>query len=133
MMWLHKSLAWIVVCLLPMRVGARMITKIPKPLHGLSKWEHWAGRASHYGLYGLMTVLPATGFTMGYYGGKGIPLFFMHVKGAENPDGSIAKTAFKVHKLAGTVFTYLVPVHVGAAFLHVFRGQKIFQRINPFL
>ena len=69
---------------------------------------------------------------MGYYGGKGLPFFYKTIPGAETPNGSIAKNAFAIHKNIGVYGKYLVPLHVGAAGLHVVRGQPIFRRVNPF-
>jgi cytochrome b561 len=69
---------------------------------------------------------------MGYYGGKGLPFFYKTFPGAEKPIGSIAKNAFTIHKNLGVYGKYLVPAHVGAAGLHVARGQPIFRRVNPF-
>lgn len=69
---------------------------------------------------------------MGYYGGKGLPFFYTTIPGAEAPNGSIAKQAFSIHKTVGVYGKYLVPLHVGAAGLHVARGQSIFRRVNPF-
>lgn len=47
--------------------------------------------------------------------------------------GQIAKWSFKTHKWAGQAFQYLVPLHAGAAFYHRFKGQWIFERVNPFV
>ena len=49
---------------------------------------------------------------MGYYGGKGIPFYgYYTIPGAETPNGSIAKNAFKYHKLVGQAFESLIPIH----------------------
>jgi cytochrome b561 len=42
------------------------------------------------------------------------------------------KQSFQIHKQLGVYGKFLIPAHVGAAFLHHFRGQTIFARINPF-
>ena len=91
-----------------------------------------AGSLSHTVLYAFMTVMPATGIAMGYYGGKGLPFFTTTIPGAEQVNGDIAKQAFQLHKQVGTYGKYLVPLHAGAATMHFARGQKIFTRINPF-
>lgn len=38
-----------------------------------------------------MTVMPATGIAMGYYGGKGLPFFTTTIAGAKETNGTIAK------------------------------------------
>ena len=49
------------------------ITKIiqynVEDIAGAAGFEHILAKAGHYGLYGFMTVMPATGIAMGYYGG----------------------------------------------------------------
>lgn len=77
-----------------------------------------------------MTIMPATGIAMGYYGGKGLPFFTTTFPGAEKPNGAIAKQSFSIHKTMGTYGKYLFPVHIGAAFLHVIKGQAIFYRVG---
>ena len=36
---------------------------------GAEGFEHTLGNIAHYGLYAFMTIMPATGIAMGYYGG----------------------------------------------------------------
>jgi cytochrome b561 len=88
---------------------------------------------SHYALYAFMTIMPATGIAMGYFGGKGLPFFYTTFDGAKQANGQIAKYAFNIHKQLGTYGKFLVPLHVGASGLHFARGQGIFARVNPFV
>ncbi|RHY90755.1 hypothetical protein DYB35_003831 [Aphanomyces astaci] len=131
LMNLHKSLAMIAAVLVPARIGTRLLTRSPQALAG-PKWEQLLGSASHLGLYGLMIGLPSSGIAMGYYSGFGIPFFGSRIPGAEKPDKSISGPAYSAHKTMGQALVYFVPLHVGAAFFHHFRGAQIFQRINPF-
>jgi len=116
------------------RVGARLASRIPKPLPA-PKLQHYAANTSHMAMYGMMVFMPVSGVVMGYYGGKGIPFFGLKIPGAskEDRDGKLAKNAWIWHKRVGTVFEYTVPVHMGAALMHAAKGQKIFARMNPFL
>lgn len=132
-MWRHKSLGLLAGMLILPRVAYRVLSR-PSivDLPGNSAMENTLGKLGHYGLYAFMTIMPATGVAMGYYGGKGLPFFGTKFEGASTPNGSIAKNAFSVHKQLGVYGKYLVPVHVGAAGWHFARGQPIFARINPF-
>ena len=134
LMWTHKSLALIVLALVPARLGARYFSRIPKALPG-RKIEHLAGKLSHLAMYGFMIGLPVSGALMGYYSGFGLPFFMWKIPGASKEDKNVplAKAMFKVHSLVGQALFYAIPLHAGAAFYHVFKGQKIFSRINPFL
>jgi cytochrome b561 len=59
--------------------------------------EHGLANLGHLGLYAFMTIMPATGIAMGYYGGNGLPFFFTTVPGIVKTDdnkqssGAIAK------------------------------------------
>lgn len=61
------------------------------PITGTGHIEHAAGTAGHYALYAFMTIMPASGIAMGYYGGKGLPFFYTTIPGAEKTNGAIAK------------------------------------------
>jgi cytochrome b561 len=63
---------------------------------------------------------------------SGLPFYGYTFQGAAKPDGAIAKKMYGWHKTTGQVFEYFMPVHIGAAGLHVLRRQAIFHRINPF-
>jgi cytochrome b561 len=129
----HKSLALIVLALVPMRLAARLTSKIPSMLPG-SVLEHKAASATHVALYGFMLAMPVTGVAMGYYSGFGVPFFTLPkaIKGSATPNKEIAGAAYKVHALAGQALVYFIPLHVGASLFHAFRGQKIFSRVSIF-
>lgn len=139
-MWRHKSLGLLTGIFVAPRLAYRVFNRAAYkvfPLEG-SKLEHVAADSTHYLLYGFMTIMPASGIAMGYYGGKGLPFFFTTVPGVvKTPEnkkstGAIAKQSYSIHKQLGTYGKYLIPLHVGGAFSHYFRGQTIFARINPF-
>ena len=138
-MWRHKSLGLLTGMIVAPRIAYRLASMSSTsnaykvfPLQGNSSLENLAGKATHYFLYAFMTIMPATGIAMGLYGGKGLPFFFKTFSGFEQPNGAIAKRSFQIHKTLGTYGKAVVPLHAGAAFFHVARGQSIFTRINPF-
>tara|TARA_B110001452_G_scaffold2302_1_gene1987 strand:- start:503 stop:1213 length:711 start_codon:yes stop_codon:yes gene_type:complete len=133
LMMIHKSTAVLVSAMLFPRVLLRVATKAPPPIPG-NILEKFAANVSHVAMYGFMAFMPFTGLAMGYYGGKGVPFYGLYTfPGAtgEAKDGKFAGRMFKLHKQVGQYIYYLVPVHVGAAFFHVFRGQAILTRVNP--
>lgn len=115
------------------RIALRLASRSPSALAGNHALENVAGSVSHLVLYGLITFLPLSGVAMGYFGGAGLPFFYTTFPAApkEERRPDIAKNAFKYHKLAGEALEYIVPLHIGATFLHVARGQKILSRILP--
>lgn len=129
-MMLHKSFGLLTFFFLLSRGYYRLTTRMPPHLPG-SGLEQTAATASHGLLYAFMAFMPVTGILMGYFGGKGLPFFGMTIPGKAQPVPDIAKTAFKTHKWAGQAFEYFLPIHIGAAFYHRFKGQHIFSRVNP--
>mmetsp|Transcript_14659 Transcript_14659/g.30738 ORF Transcript_14659/g.30738 Transcript_14659/m.30738 type:complete len:166 (-) Transcript_14659:2006-2503(-) len=97
-MMYHKSIAVLVMAMLPARLALRATSALPKAMP-VSKIEKTMADASHYAMYGFITVLPVTGFAMGLFnGGKGIPFFGLYTIPGFEKNGAIAGNAFKVHK-----------------------------------
>ena len=67
---------------------------------------------------------------MGSYSGFGLPFFFTTIPSI-GKNKNIAGPAYEYHKVMGQVFKYMVPLHVGGAFYHVFKGHTIFARMLP--
>lgn len=140
-MWRHKSFGLLAGMIVAPRLAYRLLNRSAYkvfPLDGVGKIQHLAADSVHLGLYGFMTIMPATGIAMGYYGGKGLPFFFTTIPGIVKTDenkkstGAIAKQSFSIHKTLGVYGKYLIPLHIGGAFSHYFRGHTIFARVSPF-
>eukprot|EP00310_Coccolithus_braarudii_P019455 CAMPEP_0183357648 /NCGR_PEP_ID=MMETSP0164_2-20130417/46909_1 /TAXON_ID=221442 /ORGANISM="Coccolithus pelagicus ssp braarudi, Strain PLY182g" /LENGTH=239 /DNA_ID=CAMNT_0025531319 /DNA_START=57 /DNA_END=776 /DNA_ORIENTATION=- len=135
LMLIHKSTAVILTALIVPRILLKAVSKVPAHLPG-SALEHLAANVSHTAFYGFMLFMPATGIAMGWFGGKGVPFYGLYMFPGKpdktKEDGQFAGKMFKWHKQAGQFMYYLVPLHVGAAGLHVVRGHPIFTRMNPF-
>lgn len=130
LMNVHKSFGLLMMAAIIPRVAIRLATIAPKALPG-PMWEVMAGKITHGVLYFMLLFMPISGITMGYFGGKGLPFFGLHIPGAEKPVGAIAKQAYQSHKLVGQGLEILVPLHIGAAGYHAFvKGQPIFRRMS---
>lgn len=142
-LWMHrhKSLGLLTGILVAPRLGYRLFNAAKyrvEHIAGTGPIEQKAADASHFLLYGFMTIMPATGIAMGYYGGKGLPFFntsfpgIVHTDETKKGNQKIAGQAFKIHKQLGTYGKYLIPLHAAGAVQHAARGHTIFARINPF-
>lgn len=134
-MYRHKSLGLLTGLVVAPRLGYRLLNSAKyKVGHvpGTGPVEGKLADASHLALYGFMTLMPATGIAMGYFGGKGLPFFVTTLPGASEKNGKIAGNSFKIHKTLGTYGKYLVPIHVGGALKHALGGKAIWSRVNPF-
>lgn len=137
-MWMHrhKSLGLLTGMIVVPRVGYRLFQRSAYkvfPLEG-SKLEHMAADAVHVGLYAFMTIMPASGIAMGYYGGKGLPFFWTTLPGITKTPENKKETG----KIAGQVrLQYLLFYSRGryqklnsfACFVH--RASKFTRRLAP--
>jgi cytochrome b561 len=134
-MFRHKSLGLLTGLIVAPRLGYRVFAaakyKVGHPT-GTGPIEGRLADVSHLALYGFMTIMPATGIAMGYYGGKGLPFFWTTIDGSAVPNGAIAKQSFSIHKTVGTYGKFLIPIHVGGALKHSLTGNAIWSRVNPF-
>ena len=128
-MFLHKSLGLLVLGLTAPRLLLRVTTKIPSAVPG-SFVEQTAASAGHALMYAFLIGMPASGFVMGYFGGKGLPFFTTVIPGASQSDGKLAGRAFKLHKQMGYYYQLFVPAHVGAVGVHALKGQNIMRRMG---
>ena len=142
-LWMHrhKSLGLLTGILVAPRLGYRLFNAAKyrvEHIAGTGPLEQKAADASHFLLYGFMTIMPASGIAMGYFGGKGLPFFGTTIPGIVHTDETkkgnqkIAGQAFKIHKQLGTYGKFLIPLHAAGAVQHAARGHTIFARINPF-
>ena len=128
-MFLHKSLGLLVLGLTAPRLAVRLTSTIPAAVPG-SFLEQTAASAGHALMYAFLIGMPATGFVMGYFGGKGLPFFTTVIPGAATRDGKLAGRAFKLHKQMGYYYQLFVPLHVSAVGVHALKGQNIMRRMG---
>lgn len=129
-MFYHKSFGTLAAALLMPRLIFKAVSKGPGPMSSVL-WEKIAAQVSHAAMYGFMIVMPVTGVAMGYYGGKGLPIFFTSIPGAEKPDGKQAGWFYKWHKKLGWYMEMLFLGHLGGVGYHMIRGENILARILP--
>eukprot|EP00008_Paramoeba_atlantica_P004636 CAMPEP_0201490736 /NCGR_PEP_ID=MMETSP0151_2-20130828/27270_1 /ASSEMBLY_ACC=CAM_ASM_000257 /TAXON_ID=200890 /ORGANISM="Paramoeba atlantica, Strain 621/1 / CCAP 1560/9" /LENGTH=216 /DNA_ID=CAMNT_0047876807 /DNA_START=116 /DNA_END=766 /DNA_ORIENTATION=- len=142
LMHIHKSTGLLLLGITVPRLAVRFMTKAPQTLfpgNGLGAMlERAAAGLTHATLYGAILFMSVSGVIFGYSSGKGLPFFKWQIDGApkEKADSDAYKQRtkwfFMNHRRVGQVLEFLVPLHIGAAFFHHFRGYKIFHRVNPF-
>jgi cytochrome b561 len=71
-MWRHKSMGLLAAAIIAPRVAYRLLNRKAydvEKIAGAGGVEHKISQLTHYALYSFMTIMPATGIAMGYYGG----------------------------------------------------------------
>jgi len=118
----HKSLGVLLLLAFFLRLAVRLVAVTP-PLPPLPKWERFAAKLGHIGLYVWMIALPLTGWAMVSASPYGLPTIVFgwfewpHVEPLYANEG-----AYKLAKLAHWVMAYifiaLILGHIGAVIKH---------------
>ena len=130
---IHKLTGLSIFVLMVLRLSWRLINPTPILPPSLSGWERVAARVTHWLLYGLILLMPISGyvitsaanFPISVFGLFQIPLIVPHDKGLED----LGET---VHVLSFYVLAALLTLHVAAALRHHFiLKDDILKRMLP--
>ncbi len=133
---LHKSLGFTVLALAVLRLLWRCLNPAPALPSGMGRAERLAAQLGHAGLYGLMLVLPLSGWLMVSVSPWGIPTVLfnvLHVPHVPVPealgDKAAAEATLKaVHEALAWALLALVGLHVAAALKHHFIAKDTILR-----
>ena len=116
---LHRPLGILILALAVVRLAVRLTHRVP-PLPGdLPRWQAAAARASHYGLYGLMFVLPLVGWAMLSAAGYPIVLWgSTHLPPIAPINPALYAALRQAHTVLALMLFLVVLIHVGAALFH---------------
>lgn len=131
--WLHKSTGVLVLTLVVLRLSWRWVNRVPELPFNMPRWQKIAARGNHYALYGLMIIMPLSGFMMSSFGGHPIDvygLFTFHPM-AQGPN-KVAWLSHETHINLVYFWFALIGLHVSAAMYHHFwRKDTILRRMLP--
>ena len=138
----HKSIGVTVLLLTALRVGWRIANPPPPPAVGLSRRERQASRAAHLTLYGLMIVLPLTGWVIVSASAYNLPTLLYGVVPWPHigPVHDLAPGVRRVLEArAGLLHAYLAwslaalaALHIAAALKHgLADGDAVMRRMMP--
>ena len=82
------------------------------------RWQALLAKAAHFALYGLMIVLPLSGWLMLSAGGKPIPFFAWELPPLVAPSKSLARRLQEVHEAIASAGYALIGLHAAAALFH---------------
>ena len=131
----HKALGILILLLTLGRLAWRMTHPVPPLPSGLTNWEAKLARTVHIIFYILLIGLPLGGWLANSMAGREIDMFGVFtippLPIGENAEAS--KAIFNLHATGGSVFIYLIALHILGALKHTFfdKNGGIF-RMLPF-
>ena len=117
----HKELGILALGLFAMRLAWRLGNVLPRLVATLPDWQKVIARFVHLCFYGLMFMLPVTGWLMS--SAAGIPVSFVglfDLPDLVSHDEYLFQTLIVIHKWLGYALIVLILIHVGAALRHHF-------------
>lgn len=116
---LHKSLGTTAAVLVVFRIAYRMVAGEPPYRRPLAPPIHLAARAGHLGLYGLMILMPATGYVYSAAGGFSLPWFGLFTWPRLVPlDKALSRQGYELHYVGAWLIAGFLAAHIGAVIWH---------------
>ena len=129
----HKWAGMLVLALWCLRIGWRLLHQPPALPGGMPAWQEKIAGATHWALYGLMLLVPLSGWLMSSASGFTVVMFgkwpLPNLLAANHALGETLKT---VHHVLNYAFMGLVGLHVLAVIQHQFLLRDgLLQRMLP--
>ena len=127
----HKSLGILALALALVKIGWQCHTPAPGPVAGLKTREKAGAKVMHYVLWGMMLLIPVTGYLISTSAGKPIQLFnWFELPAIVDVDEQLRELAIDVHFYLAYATLFLVAGHAGAALKHHFiNGDDTLRRM----
>jgi cytochrome b561 len=130
-MALHQTLGFTVFVLVLLRLVWRMFDTRPAepPMPTLMSF---AGRVSHWLLYGLLIAIPLTAIAGSWLEGHSITVYGNAIGPLLGTSRHLGRQILGVHQVLGTALIWLAGLHAGAAiFHHVFLKDRVLRQMLP--
>ncbi len=131
----HKALGILILALTVGRLLWRWTHPVPPLPSDLERWEKTLARIVHAVFYVLLIALPLGGWIANSLAGREIDMFGLLTIPAlpVGDNSSVAKSIFSIHATGGSIFIYLIALHILGALKHTFfdKNGGIF-RMLPF-
>jgi cytochrome b561 len=129
----HKLIGFTLLWIVVLRLGYRLFSGTPQPEPGLSSWQIYVSRATHWAFYALLLIMPLLGW-LGVSMYPALEIFGLFSLPGITQKSDLANQVLAVHKAAAWVLIALLALHVSAALFHYFiRKDGVLQRMLPIL
>lgn len=127
----HSSIGSFITLLIIIRLTKRFVLKHQQPQHKLPARQAKAAKSTHYGLYLLMVLVPATGYLTANFHHLPVQLLgSIPLNGSA--DAELFTTLKLVHVTLVQLLMALVILHIGAALAHkLVLKDKVLASMRP--
>lgn len=131
---IHKALGMAVLALSILLVLWRLGHKPPPPPAGTPAWQKPVSRMVHFAFYGLLILLPLSGWVWMSAADRPIDFFGLFtVPSIVAPSESLADVLHDRHEVLGLAMLALAAIHILAVLKHQFFDRTgLIGRMNPF-
>lgn len=117
----HKSVGITILALVIVRLLWRWRTPPPALAISMPRWQELASNISHWGLYGLIILLPISGWLMSSASAYSVSWFnLIQLPDFVGPDPNLKETLEQVHEILGKALLIFAGIHLLAAVKHHF-------------
>lgn len=130
---LHKSTGLVIGILILLRLAWRLAHRPPPLPDTVPRWQRWAAVQTHRLLYGLMVLMPLSGYVASNFSKFGVHFFNTWQLAPWGLESRALYAVFNLtHRLSAWLLLALVLVHVLAALKHLLVDRDaIFFRMLP--
>lgn len=115
----HKSVGMTVLMLAVVRLGWRLLSRVPAAPAAMPAWQQRAASSAHWGLYLLLFALPVSGWLMSSASAYSVSWFNLWVwPDLVQPDKTLVPMFKDFHEWAGKLLFVLALIHIAAALKH---------------
>ena len=117
----HKSVGITILALALLRLVWRIKNPPPQLPATMPGWQIRASHISHWSLYGLIILVPITGWLMSSASAYSVSWFSLfQLPDFVAPDPDLKKTFKDIHETLAQLLALIALVHIGAALKHAF-------------
>jgi cytochrome b561 len=127
---LHKSWGLTMAVFVLMRLLWRVSHPVAPP-GALPRWQQWAARLNHAGLYLCMLAMPLSGYLGSTFSGYPVRYFGVVLPAAWGAWPAAKEAMSVVHGVTAVLFTGLIAMHIAAALWHARRHDGVWARMAP--
>ena len=131
---LHKSIGITILVLISLRLLWRLTHSYPPSLSSHKPWEKILAKLVHFSLYGLLFLMPLSGWTMSSAAGRPVKVFDLFtMPDLVSPDRELAGFLSSAHWYIAWGIIGLVTLHIAGALKHHIVDKDVtLKRMLPF-